>query len=262
MVSPLKVSLIQQDIVWQDESTNLSKLTTLINGIKDCDIILLPEMFTTGFSMSTDFADKNKKVLNWMLDTAKKENVAVAGSVMIEEDSNFFNRFYFVTPEGQYWQYDKKHLFRMATEDQHYVAGKERLIFEYKGWRICPLICYDLRFPVWSRNLGPDSKKPVFDLLIYVANWPKKRSEAWKTLLSARAIENSSYVIGLNRVGSDANGHIYNGDSGIISAEGQWLVKDETHEESVLSFTLDFNLLSEYRKNFPTWMDADNFSLL
>jgi|688.fasta_scaffold101610_5 predicted amidohydrolase len=260
----LTFSLLQQEIIWQDVDANLKRFGSLLNNLNNVDVVVLPEMFTTGFSMLTKNADKEKKVLYWLQDIATKKNFAIATTVMVHEDNNFFNRFYFVTPEGQYSKYDKKHLFRIAKENEYYTPGQERIIIKYRGWRICPLICYDLRFPIWSRNLEPGSKlkTPVYDVLLCTANWPEKRAAAWKTLLTARSIENLSYVVAVNRVGSDGAGLSYLGDSGIIFPDATWLLKAEDNKNSILNYTLDLESLTEYRKNFPLFEDADNFDFL
>ena len=199
----INVTLIQSDIIWEDKVSNLKNYQNKISQIESTDLIVLPEMFTTGFSMNPkDISETmSGETIQWMKSNASKMNSAICGSIIIEEDDKYFNRFIWVNPDGSICQYDKKHLFSFAGEDKNYTAGNEKIIIEYKGWKICPLVCYDLRFPVWSRN------SEDYDLLIYVANWPTKRKLAWKSLLVARAIENQCYVIGVNRVGKDENNH-------------------------------------------------------
>jgi len=207
----ISVSIIQSDIIWEDRLSNLENYQNKINQIESTDLIVLPEMFTTGFSMNPkDISETmSGETIQWMKANASKMNSAICGSIIIEEDDKYFNRFIWVNPDGSIHHYDKKHLFSFAGEDKNYTSGNNKLIIEYKGWKICPLICYDLRFPVWSRN------SEGYDLLIYVANWPDKRKLAWKTLLTARAIENQCYVIGVNRVGKDTKNY-YSGEIHIL----------------------------------------------
>ncbi|NEW80406.1 MAG: amidohydrolase, partial [Gelidibacter sp.] len=206
----LKIAMLQAELVWHNVELNRKNFLEKINQIKEqVDLIILPEMFTTGFSMHPQkIGDTmNGETVNWMRKIASEKDTAIAGSVIIFENNNFYNRFLFVHPSGEINFYDKRHLFTLAGEDKVYESGKEKLIVNYKGWKICPLVCYDLRFPVWARNVED------YDLLIYVANWPKIRIAAWDTLLKARAIENMCYTVGVNRVGVDANNYEYNGHS-------------------------------------------------
>jgi len=250
----INVTLIQADIIWEDKNSNLKKYQEQIDKIESTELIVLPEMFTTGFSMNPkDISETmNDGTIQWMKDNASKMNSAICGSIIIEEDGKYFNRFIWVNPDGSIHQYDKKHLFSFAGENKNYTAGNEKIIIEYKGWKICPLICYDLRFPVWSRN------SEDYDLLIYVANWPAKRKLAWKSLLVARAIENQCYVIGVNRVGKDSKNY-YSGDSSIINALGEVLYIN-SHIEEIYSTTLSKYDLTKTRSLFPFLKDKDNFN--
>jgi omega-amidase len=203
-MNDLKITLIQSNLFWENKVKNLEQFSHKIDAISEAtDLIVLPEMFTTGFSMSPEklAENVNGETVKWMKATAHKKNCVVTGSFICEEGGNYFNRLLWVNADGTYSKYDKRHLFSMGDENNHYATGEEKLIVKLKGWKICPLICYDLRFPVWARN----TKEASYDVLIYVANWPERRSYPWKTLLLARAIENQSYVIGSNRVGVDGN---------------------------------------------------------
>jgi len=250
----ITISLIQSDIIWEDVTSNLENYQDKINQIESTDLIILPEMFTTGFSMNPKGISETMsgKTVQWMKDNASKMNSAICGSIIIEEDGKYFNRFIWVNPDGSIHHYDKKHLF--TGEDKNYTAGNEKIIIEYKGWKICPLICYDLRFPVWSRNTED------YDLLIYVANWPKQRKSAWKSLLVARAIENQCYVIGVNRVGKDNNSY-YSGESSLINALGETLYIN-SHVEEIFSTVITKYELNKVRDAFPFLNDKDNFKIL
>ncbi len=255
----LAIGLIQYPIVWSNPKQNRALLEQLIAQLDpQTNLVILPEMFTTGFTMNpeTVFEDSNDNcvTLDWMRELASERNMAITGSFVVREDQGFYNRLYFVHPDGEYQQYDKRHLFRMANEHQHYCAGNRKLILEYLGWRICPMICYDLRFPVWSRN------RNNYDLLIYVANWPATRKQHWQTLLKARAIENLCYVAGVNRTGIDGNGVSYDGNSALFDAQGQTMVNTE-QETACCQQTLRYADLSDYRKKFPAFMDADDFDM-
>ncbi|GHA66770.1 amidohydrolase [Pontibacter akesuensis] len=254
----LRVTIVQTELHWQDADANRQMFTTkLAEAAPKTDLIVLPEMFTTGFSMQPEglAEEADSTTLAWMQQEAKKHAAVVTGSVMVREGKQYFNRLYWVRPDGTYATYNKKHLFRMAKEHHTYAPGRERLLVELNGWKICPLVCYDLRFPVWSRNVNNG-----YDLLLYVANWPKVRNQAWRTLLQARAIENLSYVIGVNRVGTDGNNHPYAGDSAIIHPKGFHLL--ETAEvEGIHTLTLSKKELEDFREVFPAHLDADAFSL-
>jgi len=252
----INVTLIQSDIIWEDKLSNLENYQNKINQIESTDLIVLPEMFTTGFSMNPkDISETmSGETVQWMKENSSKMNSAICGSIIIEEDGKYFNRFIWINPDGSIHHYDKKHLFSFAGENENYTPGSEKLIIEYKGWKICPLICYDLRFPVWSRNIEE------YDLLIYVANWPDKRKLAWKTLLTARAIENQCYVIGVNRIGKD-NKNYYSGDSSLINALGETLYTN-SHIEDIYSTTISKYELDKVRNQLPFLNDKDNFKII
>ncbi|APG60613.1 amidohydrolase [Christiangramia salexigens] len=254
----LNTAIIQPDLKWEDSDANRDLLGKEINKLSDeVDLIILPEMFTTGFSMNAKILAEQTEgdTLNWMREKADLKNAAVTGSVIIGEDDNYYNRLYFVYPDGSYKLYDKRHTFTLAKEDQTYTAGKKRLIVEFKGWKIMPLVCYDLRFPVWARNTDD------YDLLIYVANWPRKRVDAWDALLKARAIENMSYCIGVNRTGEDGDGYVYNGHSAVYDCLGKPLTELNREEEFVKEVSLEKDSLHETRKKLKFLQDRDKFSL-
>jgi predicted amidohydrolase len=221
-------------------------------------------MFNTGFSMHPEKTaeDENGLTLAWLKATAKKYNVAIIGSISYAYLNCYFNRLFFVFPDGSYQSYDKRHLFRYGGEHEHYTTGAKRLIVDYEGWRICPLVCYDLRFPVWARNTFQGALEQPYDLLIYVANWPTARIRPWNILLPARAIENQSYVIGLNRTSTDLSltgERNFSGDSQMVDFKGNILAKAAPHEEDLLVADLDLQALHDFRANFPAWMDGDKF---
>lgn len=255
----MKITIIQTNLAWEKKDENLSHFKNLISDItNDTDIIILPEMFSTGFTMNAKSLAEpmTGNTIQWMKKVAAEKNCVVTGSIIIEENGKFFNRLVWMSPEG-FLIYNKRHLFSYAHEDKTYTAGNKKLIVEYKGWKICPLICYDLRFPVWSRR----TKKEDYDLLLYVANWPERRNTAWKTLLPARAIENQSYVVGLNRIGNDGNEIYHSGDSAVYNYFGEKISTTQPHEESVETITLDLDLLKEHRRLFVFGQDADGFYL-
>jgi omega-amidase len=253
----LNLTIIQPDIIWGDIDANLEHLDVLISGNKaPTDLIMLPEMFSTGFSMDAkNLAETNTgKAYKWMLNKADKYKAAITGSLIYTENNKYFNRLYWINPDGEFFIYDKRHLFRMGREDQIYERGNKRLIVHYKGWRICPLICYDLRFPVWSRN------KNEYDLLVYVANWPAARNQVWNILLRARAIENQCFVVGVNRVGRDGENIHYIGESCVIHPKGYLSTGIHEPIEQVINYTIDLQELMDFRMKFPTLNDADNTS--
>ena len=257
----LNITIIQTHLYWEDAESNLKHFNSKINNITiPTDIIVLPEMFTTGFTMNPQqFAEEHGgKGLRWMIEKAKQKNCVLVGSISVKDKGQFYNRLYWVNPDGSFQFYNKRHLFKMGNEDQFYTAGSEKLIIEYKGWKICPLICYDLRFPVWSKN----QKENCYDVLIYVANWPEVRAYPWKQLLIARAIENQSYVVGLNRIGNDGNGVAHSGDSAIINPRGELMSSIPTHEDKTESFDLPNNYLEDFRNLFPVLSDGDQFKVL
>lgn len=252
----VKVAAVQCSLHWQDPKANRQQLAGQIAALSGQDLIVLPEMFTTGFSMDSAAVAEpaGGESLNWLKQQAALSGAALCGSVAVTEQGRYYNRLYFVTPEGQYFQYDKKHLFRMAGEHDAYQAGTDRVIVPWRGLRFCLQICYDLRFPVFSRNRND------YDVLIYVANWPAPRRLAWRTLLAARAIENQCYVIGCNRIGSDGNGVEYSGDSLLLDYLGQSLV-DGADRAAVLAAELDGAALQQFKDKFPAYLDADGFEL-
>jgi len=255
-MSTLKISVLQQPLVWMDGPANLKFFDSLLDNLSGRDLIVLPEMFTTGFAMEAAKSSlAESEVIAWLQEKAASTHAMVAGSAAIQTDNGAVNRFFLVEPDHSVHFYDKRHLFRMAGEHEHYLAGSRREIIEWRGWRILPQVCYDLRFPVFSRNQND------YDLALYVANWPEPRTLHWQTLLQARAIENQSYVAGCNCVGSDANGHKYSGDSRIISPLGEILAAGEPHQPACLNAELSLESLREYRERFPAWRDADSFSL-
>ena len=254
----LKVTLIQTELEWETPDVNLDRFELLFEDVTDAtDLILLPEMFTTGFTMNAEkFAEEmDGPTVKWLVDQANRNKCAIAGSMIIKEGHHFYNRFVWADAEGGFYHYDKRHLFRMAGEHQIYTAGKKNIIIEHHGWRIAPFVCYDLRFPVWTRNVYPQ-----YDLALYIGNWPLKRYEHWKTLLRARAIENMAWVVGVNRIGKDSNGNNYNGDSSIYDPFGE-LVFHRSHEAVIHTEILSKAKLLEYRETFPVWEDADHFEL-
>jgi omega-amidase len=288
MSPTLTITTIQTNLRWEDKAANLQYLEEKILAIREpTEVVVLPEMFSTGFSMKPQqLAEKmDGPTMAWMKTTAAQKKIILTGSIIIEEKGNYFNRLIWMLPNGQYGYYDKRHRFAYAGENEQYTAGHKRLIASVKGWRVLPLVCYDLRFPVWSRQTpagpsppdrqhpsvlgaGPASARPIsdtpasfeYDLLIYVANWPERRSHAWKTLLQARAIENQCFVVGLNRIGNDGNNIYHSGDSMIIDPLGVPLYQGG-REETVFTYTLWKEKLDEIRTRFPFWRDADHFSI-
>lgn len=280
-MSHLTFTLIQTNLHWEDKAANLQMLEEKINSIQHpTQIIVLPEMFNTGFSMKPEehAEDMNGTTVQWMKKMAVTKRVIVTGSIMVKEveitqtgeagPNRYFNRLIWMLPNGQFAVYDKRHLFAYAGEDQHYTAGAKRLIASVNGFKINLQVCYDLRFPVWARQQtsrisNSDSAQdatPEYDVLIYVANWPERRVHAWKTLLTARAIENQCYVIGVNRTGTDGNEIYHSGNSMVIDAMGEVLYEKE-HDEDVFTITLSKEKLEEIRHKLPFLKDADAFSI-
>jgi predicted amidohydrolase len=253
----MKIALIQTRLEWENSSANRTRFSDKINSLENADLIVLPEMFSTGFTMhpSSVAESMDGETVTWMKKMAIEKGIAICGSVVISEQDKYYNRLLFVLPSGEIRKYDKRHLFTLAGEDKAYTAGTERLIVEYKGFRICPLICYDLRFPVFSRNTEN------YDLLLYVANWPEPRIAAWDTLLRARAIENMSFVLGVNRVGKDSNGHNYIGHSQAFDALGNSLL-DASESDEILIVDLNKNALLETRQKFGFLNDRDAFTVV
>jgi omega-amidase len=262
-MSSITFSLIQTDLSWENKTANLQMLEQKINSIgKPTQIVVLPEMFSTGFSMKpAELAeDMNGPSVEWMRRMATTHKVVVTGSLIIQEDGKYFNRMIWMLPNGHHGHYDKRHLFAYADEDKYYTPGTERMIASVNGWKIHLLVCYDLRFPVWSRQ-SPERGEAEYDVLLYVANWPERRSNAWRTLLKARAIENQCFVIGLNRVGRDGKDLYYRGDSMVVDAMGETLY-EKADEEDVFTITLEKDQLTEVREKLPFLKDADAFKLL
>lgn len=265
-MSTLTCTTIQSRLHWEDKEANLRMFEEKINGIQEkTEIVILPEMFTTGFSMKPEqFAEKmDGTSVSWMKEISRKKNIILTGSLMIEENGAYYNRMVWMLPNGTMGTYDKRHLFAYANEHEHYTPGNRRLIASVKGWTINLNICYDLRFPVWSRQTRreKDEQSLEYDMLIYVANWPERRSHAWKTLLQARAIENQAYCIGVNRVGNDGNNIYYSGDSMAIDPLGEVLYA-KPHEEDVVTLTLQKDRVEDVRQKMPFWKDADPFMIL
>ena len=253
----MKIALIQTNLIWENPSENQALLQEKVNAISQyVDLIVLPEMCTSGFTMNPNIVAETMQgeTVQWLKNMAKARNCAITGSFVITENENFYNRLIFVFPNGEMQYYDKKHLFSLAGEDKIYTSGTKKVIINYKGFKICPLICYDLRFPVFSRNVED------YDVLLYVANWPKPRINAWDILLKARAVENMSYVIGVNRVGIDGNNHQYVGHSTAIDFLGNQLIETSENEE-IFIVELNKNQLLDTREKLGFLNDRDKFIL-
>ena len=253
----LTISIVQADLHWHDADANRRKFAAIIGDLDQAtDLIVLPEMFTTGFTMDAEAQAEpmDGPSMRWLRQTAGDAGTAVCGSLIIEDDGRFYNRFVLMRPDGSVEQYDKRHLFRLADEHHHYSPGEKSITFELRGFRVCPMVCYDLRFPVWSRNRGH------YDLLLYVANWPSRRHLAWQTLIRARAIENQAFVAAVNRTGTDGNELPYLGGSAIIDYLGQDVV-DLGDREGVGTASLDLDELEAFRERFPFDKDADKFTV-
>lgn len=260
----LNVSSIQSDLYWEDINSNLAAFEERINDLPSTiDLIILPEMFTTGFCLNPHllFEEPDGKTTVWMHMMAEKKNCVVTGSIIIRENKKYFNRLIWMQPDGNYFTYDKKNLFSFAGENRIFSPGDKRLIVDLKGWKICPLICYDLRFPVWCSNSYKDGEY-AYDLMIFVANWPQVRSHPWKTLLAARAIENLSFVVGVNRVGVDGNKILHTGDTRIIDPKGNVICQAPPNEEFTCQTTLDAALLKNFRNKFAIGPDWDHFTII
>jgi omega-amidase len=253
----MKIALIQSPLSWENPTANRNHFEEKINAVtKKNDLIVLPEMFSTGFTMSPEavFETMDGETIQWLQSMAKAKNSAITGSLVIKENGNFYNRLVFVFPSGEIQFYDKRHLFTLAGEEKIYTSGKEKLIVEYLGWKICPLVCYDLRFPVFARNVED------YDVLIYVANWPKSRIQAWDILLKARSVENMCYAIGVNRTGSDNNNLEYNGHSQAVDFLGNYALEPQ-ETEGVFIVELNKEKLVETRNKFGFLNDKDSFEL-
>lgn len=256
----IRISIIQTDIVWENKQENLRLLRGKLQSLcGTTEIVVLPEMFSTGFSMQSEQLAEpvSGTTIGSLREWATEFQLAIAGSYIATDNGHNYNRAFFLTPEGDAYYYDKRHLFRMGQEPDHFSAGNQRLILSYKGWNICLLVCYDLRFPVWSRNVDRE-----YDLLVYVANWPTSRRRVWDTLLQARALENQCYVCGVNRVGTDGYRLNYNGGSCVISPYGETILATSDDQEATVTTTLSLSTLNTFRDKFPVWRDADRFQLL
>ncbi|MCA0152173.1 amidohydrolase [Winogradskyella vincentii] len=258
MQNTLKIAIIQSHLVWEDPEANRKQFKEKINSISDnVDIIVLPEMFTSGFTMNAPKVAETMQgeTINWLKNISKNKDTAIIGSLVISENNNYYNRLICAQPSGELIEYDKRHTFTLAGEHKVYTAGTEKVIFSYLGWKICPLICYDLRFPVWARN------SEDYDLLLYVANWPKPRINAWDTLLKARAIENMSYCIGVNRVGLDGLNYEYPGHSGAYDVLGHRIDSIKENEDKVEIVSLEKSMIGKYRDKLNFLNDRDEFNL-
>ena len=254
----LHISALQFDVVWENPQQNKKIIKKILPEAYSTDLLILPEMFSTGFSQNIEKCSETMsgETVNWLLKIADKYNYAIAGSLMISENNSNFNRFIFAFPNGQLEYYDKRHLFTFANEHLYYTKGTTRKIIEYKGWRILPQICYDLRFPVWSRN------RQDYDIAIYIASWPQKRVYAWNQLLLARAIENQVFVVGVNRIGKDGKQIDYNGETKIIDPLGQILSQSTENTTQLINAVLDYEILTEWQKIFPAQKDSDGFEII
>ncbi|MET4105586.1 amidohydrolase [Hymenobacter sp. UYP22] len=258
-MSDLTVSFVQAALQWHDPAANRREMSRHIDEISiPTDLIVLPEMFTTGFSMEAAALAEpmHGPTLEWMQLVAEARDAVVTGSLIVQDEDRYYNRLLWVRPDGTVSFYNKRHLFTMAGEHHVYTAGTQRLLEEWRGWHICPLVCYDLRFPVWSRN----PQEQPYDLLLYMANWPAARRTAWITLLRARAIENLAYTMGVNCVGVDGNGLAYTGDSALLDMRGEYLVEVGNQETSITR-TLRRDELTAFRERFPALEDGDAFEL-
>lgn len=254
----MKIALIQTSLSWENPSENRTSLYEMITSISQyVDLIVLPEMFTSGFTMHPEKVAETMQgeTVLWLQEMARSKNCAITGSLVIQENRNYYNRLLFVFPSGEIQHYDKRHLFTLAGEDKVYTSGFDKMIVNYKGFKICPLICYDLRFPVFSRNVEN------YDVLLYVANWPKIRTNAWDVLLKARAVENMSYVIGVNRTGTDDNQHEYTGHSQAVDFLGNYILEPQENE-GVFIVELDKEAMLETRSKLAFLDDKDNFKML
>ena len=274
-MSALTFTLIQTSLYWEDKAANLQMLEEKINSITEkTQVVVLPEMFSTGFSMNPELLAETMdgETISWMKRLAAAKKVILTGSVIIQENGSYYNRFVWMQPNGEFGYYNKRHLFAFAQEDKHYSPGTERFIASANGLKVLLMVCYDLRFPVWARQISPltpqqkredvDTKDVFeYDILIYVANWPERRSTAWKTLLQARAIENQCYVIGVNRVGDDGNAIYHSGDSMVVSPLGEVLYH-KANDEDIFTITLKKEDLDDVRRKFQFWRDADDFQIM
>ncbi len=258
MKGKLLVSVFQSDVVWCNRQKNIQIFENKLKNIKNSDIIILPEMFDTGFCIEPHkiAGENGQETLYWMKSFALNSNISICGSLIFKENERFLNRFYFVTPQQDVFYYDKRHLFGYGGEKNEFSAGNKHTLITFSDWQIFPLICYDLRFPVWARNIHN------YNLLIYVANWPDSRIEQWKSLLIARAIENQTYTIGVNRIGTDGNGFVYPGKSLAVNPKGEILYEAKDSEEDLFTVELDLDFLKVLRQKFPVLNDRDEFKVM
>jgi omega-amidase len=264
IMSKLQFSIIQTSLHWEDKKNNLQQFEEKIRSLPPhAQIVVLPEMFSTGFSMRPEsLAEKMDGVsVTWMKRIAAEKKIILTGSLIIEEGEKYFNRMIWMQPDGNFGYYDKRHLFAFGEEDEHYSAGNKRLIASVNGWKVNLMVCYDLRFPVWARQQFDEEMNFEYDVLVYVANWPEKRNTAWMSLLQARAIENQCYVIGVNRVGTDGKNIVYSGDSMVIGPLGE-IIYHKAFDEDVFTTALDKEHLTDVRKKFQFWRDADRFKII
>ncbi|MCH7657955.1 MAG: amidohydrolase [Bacteroidetes bacterium] len=258
MTDELKITIVQTNIHWENKNENTEMFSRIIrNMAQNTDLVILPEMFSTGFSMQPALLAEyiNGPTVSWMSKIAREYNAVITGSIIIREKNKFLNRLIWMPPDGNLKYCDKRHLFRMGEETQYYSRGNKKLITSWKGWRFRPLVCYDLRFPVWSRNRND------YDMLIYVANWPEARRKVWKNLLVARALENQVYVVGVNRIGVDGRDISYAGESMIVNPRGNIVSEISAHKESVETISVSLDDLITFREKFPVHLDADNFRI-
>ncbi|MCK9616791.1 MAG: nitrilase family protein [Lentimicrobiaceae bacterium] len=257
----LTISIVQSDLFWENTQQNLDNFSEKISRIKvPTDLIVLPEMFSTGFTIEPENVAETMDgtAMQWLKNTALEKNCVTTGSLIIRENGNFYNRLVWMRPDGSYETYDKRHLFRMGNEHLRFSNGNKRLVTEINGWKIRPLICYDLRFPVWAKNSYSEGQYE-YDLIIYVANWPGRRNFAWKHLLMARAIENQCYVAGINRIGTDVKGVAYQGNSIVLNFKGKPVIKLPPAVESIETVTLNYSKMQEFRNEFTVGLDWDGF---
>lgn len=263
-MEPIKITIFQAYLFWENVEKNLQNLSLRLSSLREkTDLIILPEMFNTGFTTNVEKCaeEMDGMTMRWLYETAKKFDCVIAGTLIIKENDNYYNRFVWMSADGSFVHYDKRHLFGLAkegslNESDLFTPGKSRIMLQLKGWKICPMICYDLRFPVWSRNV-----ENGYDLLVYTASWPDKRSSHWRALIPARAIENQAFVIGVNRVGHDGNEIYYSGGSMCISPLGD-VVYYKPEDEDLYTFTLNPQDIQRARESFPFLQDGDKFSIL
>jgi predicted amidohydrolase len=258
------ISMIQADLIWENKEANLINFEDKIKKLSSkTHVVILPEMFNTGFSMNSQLLGEKMdgQTVSWMRRICIENRIILTGSLIIEEDGSFYNRMIWMMPNGQLGYYNKRHLFGFAGEDKHFCGGTQRMITSVNGWRFNLQVCYDLRFPVWSRQQIRENNEPEFDVLIYVANWPEQRAHAWRSLLTARAIENQSYVFGVNRIGQDGNNLTYAGDSLAIDPLGQ-ILNEPSNSENIFTIELKSEFIKEVRARFPFIKDADSFSII